>query len=273
MLTELPRTPNGKLDRAALPVPARSESENRSVAQDLPVQQTPIAIVLAAATEILGDTFDNDSHSDRTGASFFELGGDSIAAVRFAEAAAQRGLRFDVADVFDSASLRDLRTGRAGRARTRPVLSGRGRGPDRAGPGRAPSTRRVFPWVAVCSSPDPVATGHVLQSLTAAGSAERTDSYHVQQVRFRASGGPASTDGGADDSARSVPQPGSRVQSPNLRPTGGRDDAVLDLGAGEGSRRSEFGRGRGVRRALRPRACATDSGRDRQQSSGTCICW
>ncbi|MBY3989582.1 amino acid adenylation domain-containing protein [Rhodococcus fascians] len=97
-IDRLPRTLNGKLDRAALPEP-------KAVLQATEATQraaTPLFDdVMDSAAEVLG--FDVDPNS-----SFFELGGDSIAAVRFAAAAAGREVAFSVADVFDVGSLSEL---------------------------------------------------------------------------------------------------------------------------------------------------------------------
>ncbi|HEY0020544.1 MAG TPA: amino acid adenylation domain-containing protein, partial [Longimicrobium sp.] len=72
VLVEFPRTPNGKLDRAALPVPERGGREAAHVAP-----RTPVEEVLAGIWgEVLG--------VERVGAreSFFDLGGHSLVATR-----------------------------------------------------------------------------------------------------------------------------------------------------------------------------------------------
>ncbi|MFD7663922.1 amino acid adenylation domain-containing protein [Streptomyces sp. NPDC059788] len=89
-LAELPRTPNGKLDRAALPAPDfAGQASGRA-------PRTPAETVLCALfAELLG--------LERAGAedSFFELGGDSIMSLQLVSRARRAGLLLTARQVFD----------------------------------------------------------------------------------------------------------------------------------------------------------------------------
>ncbi|SAL73620.1 non-ribosomal peptide synthetase [Caballeronia arvi] len=87
-LEALPLTPNGKLDRRALPSPAREASAPRVPASD---RGTLIARLFAEVLEC-GDVQPDDS--------FFALGGDSILSIRFVSRARSAGLDLSPADVF-----------------------------------------------------------------------------------------------------------------------------------------------------------------------------
>ena len=96
ILEALPRTPNGKIDRRALADRARQglpdETEGR--AGYVP-PASPVERILAAVwAEVL--------RRDRvgTGDSFFDLGGDSILAIRLVARAAREGVRFTPRDLF-----------------------------------------------------------------------------------------------------------------------------------------------------------------------------
>ncbi|WP_243636854.1 non-ribosomal peptide synthetase [Rhodococcus sp. Eu-32] len=101
VLSSLPRTLNGKLDRGALPVPRRREETEETVAQGDRAASTILGDLLAAASEVLGTEVAPD-------VGFFAAGGDSIAAVRFVAAADRRGVTASVASVFESHSFVDL---------------------------------------------------------------------------------------------------------------------------------------------------------------------
>ncbi|MCS0634799.1 amino acid adenylation domain-containing protein [Streptomyces sp. LP05-1] len=88
-LDALPRTANGKLDRAALPVPALT-SDARWAAPETPDERA-----LAALFGELTGTGRVGLHD-----SFFALGGDSILAIRLVSAARAAGLAFTPQDVF-----------------------------------------------------------------------------------------------------------------------------------------------------------------------------
>jgi amino acid adenylation domain-containing protein len=99
-LNALPLSPNGKLDRQALPepdVPVRS-SEIKYIA---PV--TPAEVLLAEIwSEVLG-------HPEiGVDDNFFELGGDSIRSLQVRARALQRGLEFTVQDMMRFQTIREL---------------------------------------------------------------------------------------------------------------------------------------------------------------------
>ncbi|BBC66517.1 hypothetical protein MMRN_34130 [Mycobacterium marinum] len=100
VIDELPLTVNGKLDRRALPAPDYTTSAQAYVAPQGPVEETLASLY----AQILG-------RSDRVSAadSFFELGGDSLSAMRLIAAAnttLHTGLR--VADVFEAPTITAL---------------------------------------------------------------------------------------------------------------------------------------------------------------------
>ncbi|WP_261887180.1 non-ribosomal peptide synthetase, partial [Mycobacterium marinum] len=98
-IDQLPLTVNGKLDRRALPTP-----DYTTTAQAYLAPQGPVEEVLASLyTQILG--VDRISAAD----SFFELGGDSLSAMRLI-AAANTTLHTDlrVADIFDTPTITTL---------------------------------------------------------------------------------------------------------------------------------------------------------------------
>ncbi|MDC9002942.1 non-ribosomal peptide synthetase, partial [Mycobacterium marinum] len=101
LIDELPLTVNGKLDRRALPTPDYTTTS----AQAYLAPQGPVEETLASLyAQILGG-------SDRVSAadSFFELGGDSLSAMRLIAAAnttLHTGLR--VADVFEAPTITGL---------------------------------------------------------------------------------------------------------------------------------------------------------------------
>ncbi|WP_142399776.1 condensation domain-containing protein, partial [Mycobacterium marinum] len=109
-IDELPLTVNGKLDRRALPAPDYTTTS----AQAYVAPQGPVEEVLASLyAQILG--VDGVSAAD----SFFDLGGDSLSAMRLVAAAnttLHTGLR--VADVFDTPTI----TGLAHRVGADPVV-------------------------------------------------------------------------------------------------------------------------------------------------------
>ncbi len=95
-LDAFPLTPNGKLDRRALPTPDGEAFARR--AYEAPIG--PIETALAEIwTELLG--IDHISRHD----SFFELGGHSLLAVRLLERLRRRGLSLAIRDLFQSLTL------------------------------------------------------------------------------------------------------------------------------------------------------------------------
>ncbi|MDJ0360184.1 non-ribosomal peptide synthetase [Rhodococcus sp. H29-C3] len=175
VIDRLPRTLNGKLDRSALPEPeiaAPPSVSGKTVSGKAVSENTVSADLLATAGEILGIEVDPAS-------SFFELGGDSIAAVRFVAAAGKRGVDIAVADVFDASSLTELAAG-ASRTESGAVPEAEGFSGelvevdeqaremlDAAYPG----WQQVLPLT-------PLQRGMYFQSVT--GGKTSTDNYHVQ---------------------------------------------------------------------------------------------
>jgi acyl carrier protein len=92
VLAGLPRTPNGKLDRAALPAPDRPQSGERAMPQG-PVEQALVELW----AEVLG--------LDEVGVneSFFEIGGHSLLAMRLiSRLRGAFGIELTVADLFEA---------------------------------------------------------------------------------------------------------------------------------------------------------------------------
>ncbi|GAJ79124.1 hypothetical protein NBRGN_002_00170, partial [Nocardia brasiliensis NBRC 14402] len=121
VLDEFPLTPNGKVDRRALPAPQLATSAYR--APSTPTEE----IVVAVFAEVLG--------ADRVGADddFFALGGHSLSATRVAaRVAAATDLTVEVRDVFDAPTAARLAAvlaarSAAGAAQPGPVLLPRDR--------------------------------------------------------------------------------------------------------------------------------------------------
>ncbi|WP_414445210.1 amino acid adenylation domain-containing protein [Burkholderia sp. 22PA0106] len=90
-LDALPQTPNGKLDRRALPTPDALQAESAYVAPRTPTEQA------------LGDIWRDILKLDRVGVhdNFFELGGHSLLAVQVASAVRSRlGIEVPLAELF-----------------------------------------------------------------------------------------------------------------------------------------------------------------------------
>jgi non-ribosomal peptide synthase protein (TIGR01720 family) len=99
MLHALPMTPNGKLDRAALPAPVTAgETASRS-------PRTPQeAAVRELFAEVLGIPADGIGADD----GFFDLGGDSITSIHLVSRALAGGLRLTPRDVFEQRTVAAL---------------------------------------------------------------------------------------------------------------------------------------------------------------------
>ncbi|PRA33148.1 non-ribosomal peptide synthetase [Pseudomonas poae] len=97
LLSQLPMTPNGKLDRKALPAPAFEQ------ARDFRAPQSELQKQLAKIWEAtLG--------LERVGLddNFFELGGDSIVSIQLVSRARQEGIRFTPKDLFQHQTILGL---------------------------------------------------------------------------------------------------------------------------------------------------------------------
>ncbi|MBX8523012.1 amino acid adenylation domain-containing protein, partial [Pseudomonas cichorii] len=99
LLSEFPLTTNGKLDRKALPVPDAAAFARR----EYEAPQGPVETLLAGLwSELLG--VERISRHDQ----FFELGGDSLRAVKLIERMREVGLHVDVRVLFGQPTLRVL---------------------------------------------------------------------------------------------------------------------------------------------------------------------
>lgn len=122
-VAEWPLTPNGKLDRAALPAPDGTAFATRQYAEPVGPTETALAAIWA---EVLG--------VDRVGRhdNFFALGGHSLLALRVLERMRRHGLTADVRALFGSpvwptwpTRWVPARTGpRSPRRRSRPAATG-----------------------------------------------------------------------------------------------------------------------------------------------------
>jgi amino acid adenylation domain-containing protein/non-ribosomal peptide synthase protein (TIGR01720 family) len=92
VLEAFPVTPNGKIDRRALPAPDSLRPELAG-AQDAPTTE---------AEEVLAAIWARTLNLERVGVSesFFELGGDSILSIQVVAAAREAGLHFTAKDLF-----------------------------------------------------------------------------------------------------------------------------------------------------------------------------
>ncbi|MFJ4068427.1 non-ribosomal peptide synthase/polyketide synthase [Pseudomonas sp. NPDC089996] len=98
LLERMPLSPNGKLDRKALPKPELGQSRREYQAPQSDLEQRLAAIwqeVLKVERVGLHDNF-------------FELGGDSIVSIQLVSRARQQGLRFTPKDVFEQQTLQRL---------------------------------------------------------------------------------------------------------------------------------------------------------------------
>lgn len=117
LLPELPLTPAGKVDRRALPDPEPAGGAGpRSGAARSEVPSGPLEETLAAVfREVLGR--EEIGVHDR----FFELGGDSILAIRAVSRAARAGIRLEPRDLFENPTVAALAVVAAGRLAPRPA--------------------------------------------------------------------------------------------------------------------------------------------------------
>ncbi len=101
-LEAIPLLPNGKVDRRSLPDPQQAETAEAGASMP---PETPAEQALASIwADVLG--------IDRSGIgrthNYFQLGGDSISAIRVATRAAADGFALSVRDVFETATLAEL---------------------------------------------------------------------------------------------------------------------------------------------------------------------
>ncbi|WP_217213905.1 non-ribosomal peptide synthetase [Streptomyces sp. AC550_RSS872] len=110
-LDALPMTPNGKLDRAALPAPAASgPTPGRAPGT---VQERALRDLFAEVLQIPADDIGVDD-------GFFDLGGDSITSIHLVSRALAAGLRLTPRDVFEQRTVAGLAATAAGRPATGP---------------------------------------------------------------------------------------------------------------------------------------------------------
>ncbi|HEX2223888.1 MAG TPA: AMP-binding protein, partial [Thermoanaerobaculia bacterium] len=100
VLDLLPRTPNGKVDRRALPAPGERRPDLR----------VPFRAPLTPAEEALAGIWREALRIDRVGADdpFLELGGDSILGLQVVSRASRAGYRFLLKDLFEQGTVARL---------------------------------------------------------------------------------------------------------------------------------------------------------------------
>ncbi len=103
---QLPRRPNGKLDRRPLeqlgvPQPTSSTKPSAAIVDDSEQQAVEIALAVGWCAAL---GIDNVSRHD----DFYDLGGDSIVAIRIAAAVRSVGLSFTPRDIFTHSTIADL---------------------------------------------------------------------------------------------------------------------------------------------------------------------
>ena len=103
VLSELPLTPEGKVDRRALPAPGSLRAAEPGSAYAAPTRFAE-EVLVAVWQQVLG--------IERVGIedNFFALGGDSILSVRAAGLAAERGLAVSLHQIFEHRTIADLAT-------------------------------------------------------------------------------------------------------------------------------------------------------------------
>ncbi len=100
LLAELPRTANGKLDRAALPAPGAAR----------PALERPYSAPEGFAEEALAAVWARVLGLDAVGRddNFFSLGGDSIRSLQVMALARERGIRFELEQIFRHQTVAEL---------------------------------------------------------------------------------------------------------------------------------------------------------------------
>ncbi len=101
LMEELPLTSAGKIDRGALPHPFTAKPDGLESEPTRPTNEVE-SVLLSVWTQVLG--------VDRIGIhdNFFELGGDSILSIRVVARAAQAGLHFTPAQLFQHQTIAEL---------------------------------------------------------------------------------------------------------------------------------------------------------------------
>ncbi|MFJ9631706.1 amino acid adenylation domain-containing protein [Streptomyces sp. NPDC101175] len=112
VLDTLPMTPNGKLDRAALPAPAAHAERTGRAPRTAGERE-----LRAVFAEVLGVPADDIGVDD----GFFDLGGDSITSIHLVSRALAAGLRLTPRDVFEQRTVAALAATAADRPATGPV--------------------------------------------------------------------------------------------------------------------------------------------------------
>ncbi|MEM8705370.1 MAG: amino acid adenylation domain-containing protein [Actinomycetota bacterium] len=100
-IDELPLTRNGKIDRAALPDPQQRNATVRAVEHEAP--RAGVETTLAAAWAEVFELDDIGRHDN-----FFDLGGDSITAVRLVALVRRHGVQLSARDIFDRQTIAEL---------------------------------------------------------------------------------------------------------------------------------------------------------------------
>lgn len=100
-MPELPTTPNGKIDRRALPEP---EFHIRALQEHQAPFSEMESILVDVWEEVLGVSPIGVNHN------FFELGGDSIKVIQIAAQLHQRGFKMEIPQLFRNPSIKELAT-------------------------------------------------------------------------------------------------------------------------------------------------------------------
>ncbi len=100
-LDHLPVTSNGKLDRRALPAPARGSDESLNRPEDRPSTDVEKTLAMIWAEVLRLPTVNATDN-------FFEIGGDSILGLRIVAKAQDAGLTFAIHDLFRTPTIRTL---------------------------------------------------------------------------------------------------------------------------------------------------------------------
>lgn len=103
-LDSMPLTPNGKVDRDALPAPISTPAETEEVTAATEGTNPTQAAMLSTWAEVLGaSTISLDDN-------FFDLGGDSILSIRIVSGLRRHGIRIKPRDLFDHPTIAELET-------------------------------------------------------------------------------------------------------------------------------------------------------------------